>query len=133
MDNSKDKDAIVLIVEDEPAIALACSRVFQREGYRVEIAVNGRIAKAMIAEKVYQMLVIDIRTPEMNGVDLYQYVTENHPYLARRVVFTTGDLFDEDRSDFLRRTGQPFLPKPFSLDELKAVLHRAEEKIKSDE
>jgi DNA-binding response OmpR family regulator len=58
----------------------------------------------------------------MNGTQLYQYVNEKRPELANRVIFTTGDVVGGDTRSFLEQTGRPFLPKPFTPDELKTIV-----------
>jgi len=112
----------ILIVEDEPAIGELCRRVLIGEGFEVDIAVNGRIAQDIIEEKQYNLCLFDIRTPEMNGIELYQWLKEKHPQLANRVIFTSGSVIDKDITIFLEQTGRPFLSKPFTSDELKAIV-----------
>jgi len=112
----------ILVVEDEPAICDVCRRVLTSEGFEVDIAVNGEIAQDMLGKKDYDLCLIDIRTPVMNGKELYQCIQEKHPQLAGRVIFTTGDVVAGDTQSFLEQTGRPFLPKPFVPDELKAIM-----------
>jgi len=111
-----------LVVEDEPAISQICLRTFTSEGFEVDIAVNGDVAKDMLREKDYDLCLIDIRTPVMNGKQLFQYMNERHPELSSRVIFTTGDVIGGDTQSFLEQSGRPFLPKPFTLDELKNII-----------
>jgi len=87
----------------------------------VDIAVNGEIAQDMLGGKDYDLCLIDIRTPVMNGMQLYQCIQERHPKLIDRVMFTTGDVMDGDTQSFLEQTGRPFLPKPFTPDELRTI------------
>ena len=112
----------ILVVEDEPAICDVCQRVLISEGFEVDIAINGKVALDMIEEKQYDLCLIDIRIPEMNGMELYLWLEEKHPKLASRVIFTTGDVMSGDNQSFLEQAARPFLPKPFSPDELKAVV-----------
>jgi DNA-binding response OmpR family regulator len=113
----------ILVVEDEPAISDVCRRVLIGEGFEVDIAVNGRIAQDMIEERQYDLCLIDIRTPKMNGTELYQWLKEKYPQLAGGVIFTTGDVMGGgDTQIFLEQVARPFLPKPFTPDELRAIL-----------
>ena len=112
----------VLVVEDEPAICEVCRRVLISEGFEVDIAVNGKVAQDMIEEKQYDLCLSDIRTPSMNGKELYQWLKEKHPQIASRVIFTTGDVMDGDIQSFLEHAARPFLPKPFTPDELRATV-----------
>ena len=112
----------ILVVEDEPAISDVCQRVLTGEGFEVDIAVDGKVAQDMIEEKRYDLCLIDIRTPTMNGKELYQWLKEKNPQLATRVIFTSGDVMGGDIQSFLEHAARPFLPKPFTPDELKAIL-----------
>jgi DNA-binding response OmpR family regulator len=112
----------ILVVEDELAISEACRRVLTSEGFEVDIAVNGSVAQDMLEEKQYDLCLLDIRTPVMNGKELYLWLEEKHPKLASRVIFTTGDVMGGDTITFIGQTGRPFLPKPFTVAELKAIV-----------
>ena len=111
----------ILVVEDEPAISNVCQRVLTSEGFEVDIAANGEEAQNMIEKKQYDLCLIDIRTPQMNGKELYQWLKEKHPQLAGRVIFTTGDVMGEDIQSLLEQAARPFLPKPFTPNELKII------------
>lgn len=121
----------ILVVEDEPAISTVCQRVLSSEGFEADIASNGKVAQEMIEKKQYDFCLIDIRTPTMNGKELYQWLQEKHPALTGGVVFTTGDVMGGDVQSFLEKTARPFLPKPFTPDEIRAIMRQAlEEAVK---
>ena len=115
----------VLVVEDEPGISKICERVLGTEGYDVDVAVNGKIALAMVREKTYDICLLDIRTPDMNGIDFYEHLKKERPELAHKIIFTTGDVFSSSIKEFLDKTGQPCLPKPFTPDQLRAIFRTA--------
>ena len=115
----------ILVVEDEPAISDVCRRVLTSEGVEVDIAVNGKVAQDMIAGKQYDFCLIDIRTPIMGGEELYVWLLQEHSQLAKRVIFTTGDVMGGDTQHFLEQADRPFLPKPFTPNELKAIMSKA--------
>ena len=120
----------ILIVEDEPSISQVCSRTLAAEGFEVDIAANGSLAQDMLGEKDdYDLILADIRTPVMNGKQLYHSITEKHPHLAGKVVFATGDMLDGDTKDFLKQSGRLYLPKPFTPNELKAIVRKALGKV----
>ena len=112
----------ILVVEDEPAISTVCQRVLTTEGLEVDIAVNGEVAQDMVEEQQYDLFLIDIRLPAINGKELYQWLKEKHPQLTSRVIFTTGDVMSGDTTTFLEQTGRLFLSKPFTPNELKAIM-----------
>ena len=119
----------ILIVEDELAIGELCRRVLTGEGFEVDIAVNGKVAQDMIEEKQYGLCLIDMRTPAMNGEELYQWLQEEHPQLARGVIFTTGDVMGGDTQSLLEQAARPFLPKPFTPDELRTIMRKTLEEV----
>jgi len=112
----------ILVVEDEPAISQVCLRTLISEGFEVDIAVNGKVAQDMLGKKDYDLCLIDIRTPVMNGKQLYQVILEKQPKLASGVIFTAGDITDGYSQRFLKLARRPFLPKPFTPDELKTIV-----------
>jgi two-component system NtrC family sensor kinase len=128
---SNDRDAKkALVIEDEPVIARVCHRVLTAEGYQVEIAVNGMVAKDMTGKETYDLFLSDIRTPEMNGIEFYWYLKKEHPELADRVIFTTGDVLSDDVKAFMMKEPDvPLLPKPFAPDELRVVVREALKRI----
>jgi len=113
-----------LVVEDEPTIARMCLRALGTEGFEVDVASDGKAAQARLSdnEDLYDLCLIDIRTPGMNGIELYQYLKEIGSEMINRVIFTTGDVVNDEIKTFLEETGRPFLPKPFTLDELRSVI-----------
>jgi len=119
----------ILIVEDEPAICAVCSRVLTGEGFEVDTAANGKVAQGMIEEKQYDLFLIDIRMPALNGKELHQWLQEKHPRLANRVIFITGSVMSADTRSFLEQITRPFLLKPFTPDELKVVVSEAVKEI----
>jgi DNA-binding response OmpR family regulator len=112
----------ILSVEDEPSIRQVCQRVLTGQGYQVDFAQNGVVAESMLMKADYDLLLVDIKTPVMDGKQLYRYIEKKYPKLASRVIFTTGDVIGDDTQSFLEQTGRPFLLKPFSPDELKAMV-----------
>ncbi len=111
----------ILIVEDEPAICQVCRRALTNEGFEVDIAVNGDVAQDMLGGKDYDLCLIDIRIPVMNGKQLYQVILEKHPKLVKGTIFATGNMMDEYIKRFLELARRPFLLKPFTPDELKTI------------
>ena len=95
----------------------------------MDIAVNGTVAQSMVARKQYDLCLLDIRTPEMNGQEFYQWLEEKHPQLASRVIFTTGSVMSGHTTTFIEQTDRPFLPKPFTPDELKALVRETLKKV----
>jgi len=115
----------ILVVEDEPVIAQVCSRTLSTEGFQVEVAVNGQVALDILDQKEYDLCLVDIRTPSMSGIELYEHLEKEHPKMASRIIFSTGDVLSGNTKAFLEKTNRPYLPKPFTPDELRAIVKTA--------
>ena len=125
MRNSSIDIASILVVEDEPAICEICLKVLRDEGYEVELVMNGKLAEGKLKKREYDLVIIDMRTPVMNGVELYGYITENVPSMAKKVVFTTGDVMAGSFKAFIEEAERPFLPKPFTPSDLRKIVKEA--------
>lgn len=115
----------ILVVDDEPAICNFCQRVLTKEGFEADTASNGKVAQGAIKRKQYDLCLLDIRMPEMDGRQLYLWMKQEGLELAKGVVFTSGSAVVEHTQAFLKESGRPFLPKPFSVSELTAMVKEA--------
>jgi len=88
----------------------------------VDIAVNGKVAQDIIEEQQYDLYLLDLKLPVMNGQELYQWLKEEHPKQISKVIFTPGSVLGEDTQLFVEQTGRPFLTKPFTPAQLKAIM-----------
>ncbi len=112
----------ILVVEDETAICELCWRVLTGEGFGVDIAVNGQLAQGMIEKQQYDLFLVDIKLPVMNGRELYQWLKEQHPKQISKVIFSSGSVLGKDTQYFIGQTGRPYLPKPFTPAELITIV-----------
>ena len=115
----------VLIVEDETSIARSCVRTLTAMGYQVEAAEDGRTAERSLGVKEYDLYILDIRTPGMSGMELYQEMQKNYPALTGRVLFTSGDTLSVGIKQFLEDNGRPYLAKPFTPGELRSFVSKS--------
>jgi len=112
----------VLVVDDEPGIVEVLRAILQGIGYTVETAGNGREAVEQLRTHQYDLVLSDLSMPGMDGEALYKHVQENHPELARRIVFVTGDTVSGTARTFLDRTGNRWLAKPFNIAEVETLV-----------
>ncbi len=112
----------VLVVDDEAAQRAAVSGFLASLGHHVVVAANGVEAQARLAASEYDVVLLDLRMPEMGGEALYRALVQSDERHARRVVFVTGDLQNESAQTFLKEAGRPVIGKPFELDDLAAVI-----------
>ena len=130
MEQIKGNGKSILVVEDEPNIARVCMRTLTAEGFQVDVAVNGEVALGMWREKDYDLCISDIRTPRMSGIELYRQLEIERPEAVKKFIFTTGDVLSNNIKTFLEETGRPYLPKPFSPENLRAIVQTASVAIK---
>jgi len=117
------RPARILIVDDEPVVLDLLSD-FLGATYHVETARNGRDGLSKASKAEYDLILLDIKMPDMTGNQMYEALTTVRPLMAERVVFTTGDIVQEETRRFLDRVGNPYLSKPFSLDALTEMVDR---------
>ena len=122
----------ILVVEDESSIQRIFSETLAFEGFEVDVAANGVQAESWLHDRDYDLLIIDIKTPLMNGIELYGRMVEKHAALTGRVIFTSGDVVGLDTASFLKETGRPFLAKPFHPDEVVTIVKETMRRSKDD-
>ncbi|HSA82174.1 MAG TPA: PAS domain S-box protein, partial [Geminicoccaceae bacterium] len=102
----------ILIVEDEPEIAQMVAEVLRRDGHEIVLATSGREALARLATEPVDLILSDLRMPDLDGPGLHRELAAVAPALVRRVVFVTGDVLTPETDRFLGETGLPVLEKP---------------------
>ncbi|MFQ5706297.1 MAG: response regulator [bacterium] len=107
-----------LVIDDEKVIIDLVKRILGREGHTVETARNGEQALRKIEQSHFDLLICDVKMPQMNGESLYHLLKQQAPDLAEKTIFTTGDMINHETMDFLHQTPHPFLQKPFHAEEL---------------
>jgi PAS domain S-box-containing protein len=107
------KDLRVLVVDDEAGLREMMAEALAGQGARVETAPGGREALEILARVPVDVLVLDVRMPEVSGTDLWSQVSQANPALARRTVFCTGDVIGAETHALIAATGCPSVSKPF--------------------
>ncbi len=116
----------VLVIEDEPSVMGFVRACLERAGYRVVEADSGIHALDILQRQSFAGVVSDMRTPGgVDGADVHAWITENRPELACRLVFITGDIVNEETAATLRRTGAPYVEKPFRVQQFLSIVEKA--------
>jgi CheY-like chemotaxis protein len=105
--------ATALVIDDEPDIAEVLAEILRLEGFAVDVADGGRQALERIAARRYDLVISDLRMPDMDGPALFRTLERERPEIARRMLFITGDTLSPDASDFVEGSGVPVIEKPF--------------------
>ena len=112
----------ILLVDDEPPFLHYMRATLTAWGHQVEVATDGQEAITRALDGHYDLIITDVRMPNMGGRELYERLSREAPDVAACVVFSTGDAAGDNTMAFLERTGRPVLHKPFKLAELRRVL-----------
>jgi DNA-binding NtrC family response regulator len=118
------RGARILVVDDEPGIAEVLAEVFQLDGHVVEMVSNGGAALEKLVAQRYDLILSDVRMPDLDGPALYREVERRHFDLLHRFIFLTGDIMSQETSQFLAQTAVPCLSKPFTLEMVREVVQR---------
>ena len=112
----------VLLVDDEPGIRRSVSRFLQRQGFQVAEVASAQAALDALRGDTFDAIVSDLRMPGLSGEEFFAILGREIPGMARRVIFTSGDLLRGETQAFLQQSGCPSLEKPYELAELVQLL-----------
>jgi two-component system NtrC family sensor kinase len=115
----------ILVVDDENYILDFFVEVFQALPMHVDTAGDGRVAMDKILANEYDLIVSDFKMPQMSGKELYSWIKENRPQLSSRIIFVTGDTVSLETRSFFEDNHNPYLAKPFKIEEVKEVIQQA--------
>jgi PAS domain S-box-containing protein len=82
----------VLLVDDEPEVVLMLKEVLTKDGYMVVTADNGATALELLRTEYFDVILCDIRMPQLDGPGLLRALQESHPDLVRKLLLMTGDV-----------------------------------------
>jgi DNA-binding response OmpR family regulator len=108
----------LLVVEDESDLATALGKELARDGYAVDLAEDGEEALFFIEINNYDLVVLDLNLPELDGLEVLDRLRADHP--LAKVLILTARTEVEDRVRGLDMGAHDYLTKPFYLKELKA-------------
>ena len=113
----------ILIVDDEPIVLRSCQRILRGEDYEIDVCGDGLSALGMINENDYDVLILDIKMPRMDGIEVLRRVKEARPDID--VIMITG-LHDIGTAVQAMKLGAlDYLPKPFEPEQLQMLVERA--------
>jgi len=112
----------VLIVDDEVAVGRTIQRLLGDRHEVVALAGGAEAIELLRTGADFDVILCDMSMPEVTGIDVYVRSTEARPELANRFVFMTGGSFTSSTRDFLERSTNERIDKPFDLAVLRAVV-----------
>jgi len=108
----------ILIVDDEAHITEAFAAFLRKKQIEVRCSTSARTALELLSREKFDLILSDIRMPEMDGLEFYDAATKRYPRYKQRFIFMSGYLMQPRVKAHLTTTGLPCLEKPFSFDEL---------------
>ena len=111
----------ILIVEDEVLLANSLKTLLEKKGFTVEVAYDGETGKDYAETGVYDLLILDVMMPKLNGYDLARQVRAERCATPILMLTAKGEL--EDRIEGLNAGADYYLTKPFDTRELLACIN----------
>ena len=113
---------LILVAEDDPGIRLSVTDYLELQGYSVVAAENGQQAMTMVEKYHPHLLISDIKMPLKNGYDLVKYIRKLPKYRLLPVILLSEHRKTTDRIKGYQVGCDMYLPKPFEMDELGAII-----------
>ena len=115
--------ARILIVDDEDIVVRSCLRILADTGYAVDVARGGAEALKKIDETAYDVLLVDIMMPQINGLEVLQHVKQKRP--GSEVIIFTGLSQSETALRAQELGAFAYLPKPYTIEALVEAVRTA--------
>ena len=113
----------ILVMEDERSVANGLEMILSEEGYTVDLADTGRLAMAAFRQKRFDLLVADLRLPDIDGMEIIKQVKAEKP--ETEVIVITGYGTTATAVTAMKLGVHDFLPKPFGDDQIKNAIDEA--------
>ena len=112
----------ILVADDEESMRWVLSKALKRKGFTVDLAHDGRQALALIQDNSYDLAILDIKMPGINGLDLLDKVRETKSDLL--VVIMTAEASMKNAVEAMKRGAYDYITKPFDLDVIDAIIEK---------
>jgi signal transduction histidine kinase/CheY-like chemotaxis protein len=123
----------ILVAEDNDVNQILISAVLDRMGHRVDLAGNGREALEKVKRDDYDLVLMDLQMPEMDGLEATLAIRALGPrYATLPIVAMTANAFEEDRQSCLGAGMDDYLAKPIDLDKLGQVIERLGQRVRRE-
>jgi len=116
----------ILVVDDEPGMRTFLEIILRKEGYSVETATDGMKALDNINNNVFDLAILDILMPVMNGIEVLKRIIEKSPETT--VIIITAFASHETAIEAMKLGAYDYITKPFKIDEIKLVIKKALDK-----
>ena len=113
----------ILIVDDEPAVSQLLTILLASHGYATKVAASGRQALESISPEI-DLILLDMVLPDSEGIKICQQLKANSQTKDIPIIVISGNQNKSDRIKSLYLGAEDFLSKPFTIDNLEAIINR---------
>lgn len=111
----------ILIVEDGKIVRQLLKRFLDKDGHLTEAVTSGEEGLKVVKKEQFDLIISDIKLPEMNGIAFYKLIAKIRPELQKRFIFISGAI-PQDVIKFSKNTGNRYLQKPFRQLEIRKLI-----------
>ncbi|MHB8117472.1 MAG: PAS domain-containing hybrid sensor histidine kinase/response regulator [Methanothrix sp.] len=124
-------DLVILLAEDNPVNQKVALSMLKRLDYKADVANNGLDVLSSLKRKFYDIILMDIQMPDMDGLDATRSIREQKMKKQPYIIAMTAYALDGDREVFLKAGMNDYLSKPIRIEELELALERCEKVLKT--
>ena len=118
----------ILVIDDEQEIRNLCKKLLNKESYNVDFAENGRQGLDKLQNNSFDVALVDLKMPGLNGLELLKHIKNNH--IKTDTIVLTGYASIETAVEAMRLGSYDYISKPFNISKLSLVVSRCIEKRK---
>jgi two-component system response regulator PilR (NtrC family) len=112
----------ILVVDDEDALRTVLSAELEGEGYKVNMAADGAEAIAILKTQEFDLILLDIKMPNVDGFEVLKFIKDNHP--KSKVIMLTGFADLKNAIESKKLGAEDFVSKPYDLVDLLTTVER---------
>jgi signal transduction histidine kinase len=116
------RDLRILVVDDEPVIRDLLVDALSLGRHTIETAAGGGEALRRLEAGHYDLVLLDLKMPDMDGRQVFEIISSRWPQVRERVIFASGDTVRPETRAFIEKTGRPCVDKPFRIEALTTLL-----------
>ena len=117
----------ILVIDDDPVIYDLYCDILAQEGYELIFASNARVGLTQLEQEYFDLVLLDLKLPDMYGTDVAKEISINHPNVS--VIIVTGNPTSESMLEAIKAGAYDYIIKPFYVDDFKISIRRVVEKI----
>lgn len=121
--------SLILIVEDDPALANLYDQIFKRDGFSVLIARDGAEGLEMAITKKPDCVLLDVMLPKMNGLDVFEKMTDSPVAKQIPVIFLTNNIGGADKEKAMKLGAKDYISK--AMEDPENIVKRVKNVLKA--